>query len=217
MNKLIAGITALGLCFVSPGIANSQQITRFEHQDDTYYHQNLNSKGVARYKYKIPANTFGVFTLKNHSGRSDFDIFVYDSSNGKLLTEGKSYGRKTELVVTQPVGRDRYAYIKVFNYGSQTSRYQLYANYVNPATKFFIALAQVPFCSSAQNINDRTSSRVITGISSMLQGSDFGGVARDVFINELTMEMRKQFGYGCAGEFVVNWGVSMVKGFYRNY
>ena len=217
MNKIITGIVAFGLCFISPGVANSQQVTKFEHQDDTYYHQNLNSKAVARYQYKIPANTFGVFTLKNHSGKSDFDIYVYDYNNGKLLTEGKSYGTKTELVVTQPVGRDRYAYIKVFNYGSQTSRYQLYANYVNPATKFLIALTGVPFCSSAQNINDRTSSRVITGISSMLQGSDFGGVARDVFINEVTMEMRKQFGYGCTGEFVVNWGISMVKGFYRNY
>ncbi|AFY57349.1 hypothetical protein Riv7116_4941 [Rivularia sp. PCC 7116] len=217
MNKLIAGIAALALWTVSTGVANSQQVTRFKHQDDSYYHQRLNSKGIARYQYKIPANSFGVFTLKNHSRRSDFDIYVYDSSNGKLLTEGKSYGTKTELVITQPVGRDRYAYIKVLNYGSRTSRYKLYANYVNPGTKFLIAFAGIPFCSSARNINDRTSSRVITGISSMLQGSDFGGVARDVFINELTMEMRKQFGYGCMGEIAVNWVVSMAKGFYRNY
>lgn len=217
MNKLITGIAALGLWTVSTGVANSQQVTRFKHQDDTYYHQRLNSKGIARYQYKIPANTFGVFTLKNHSRRSDFDIFVYDYNNGRLLTKGRNYGTKTELVITQPVGRDRYAYIKVLNYGSRTSRYRLYANHVNPANKFLIALAGVPFCSSAQNINNRASSRIITGVSSMLQGSDFGGVARDVFINEVTMEMRKQFGYGCMGEFVVNWGVSMVKGFYRNY
>ncbi|MEL6460025.1 MAG: hypothetical protein AAFQ91_17530 [Cyanobacteria bacterium J06621_15] len=216
MNKLITGIAALAFWTVSTGVANSQQVTRFKHQDDTYYHQRLNSKGIARYQYKIPANTFGVFTLKNDSRRSDFDIEVYDYNSGKLLTEGKSYGTKTELVITQPVGRDRYAYIKVSNYGSRTSRYQLYANYVNPGTKFLIALAQTPFCNQQQNFNDKTST-VITGISSMLQGNDLGGVARDVFINELTMEMRKQFGYGCMGEFVVNWGVSMVKGFYRNY
>ncbi len=215
MNKLIVGIAALGLCFVSPGIANSQQITRFEHRDDTYYHQNLNSKGVGHYQYKIPANTFGVFTLKNNSGRSDFDIYVYDSNNGKLLAQGQNSGTQTELVVTQPVAVDKYAYIKVINYGSQTSRYRLYANYVNPANKFLIALAQVPFCNPEQN--DKTSSRVFTTISSILQGNDVGGVAKEVFINEVTMEMKKQFGYGCTGEFMVNWGVSMVRGFYRNY
>lgn len=217
MNKLIAGIAALGLCFVSPGIANSQQITRFEHQDDTYYHQNLNSKGVARYQYKIPANTFGVFTLKNHSGRSDFDIFVYDSSNGKLLSKEDKLGTQTELVVTQLFTENKDVIIKVVNYGSQTSRYKLYANYVNPATKFLIALAGVPFCSSARNVDDRTSSRAFTTISSIIQGNDFGGVAKDVLINEVTMEMRNQFGYGCTGEFMVNWGVSIFKGFYRNY
>ncbi|NJO64255.1 MAG: hypothetical protein HC836_40630 [Richelia sp. RM2_1_2] len=217
MNKLLAGITAFGLWIVSPGVAHSQQVTRFEHQDDTYYSQNLNTKGVAYYQYKIPANTFGVFTLKNYSGKSDFDIYVYDSRNGEILGKGNGSGTQTELVVTQPFGEDKYARIKVINYGSQTSKYHLYANYVNPATKFLIALAQAPFCNQEQNINDRASSRVITGISSMLQGSDFGGVARDVFINELTMEMRKQFGYGCTGEFMVNWAVSMVRGVYRNY
>lgn len=217
MNKLIAGIAALGLCFVSPGIANSQQITRFEHQDDTYYHQNLNSKGIARYQYKIPANTFGVFTLKNHSRRSDFDIYVYDSSNGKLLSKEDELGTQTELVITPFFTENKDVIIKVVNYGSQTSRYKLYANYVNPGTKFLIALAGFPFCSSARNVNDRISSRVFTTMSSILQGNNFKGVAKDVLINEVTMEMKKQFGYGCTGEVMVNWGVSMFKGFLRNY
>jgi hypothetical protein len=198
-----------------PVIANSQEVTRFEHQDDRYYSQTLNSKGIARYQYKIPANSFGVFTLKNNSGRSDFDIYVYDSSNGQLLAKGRNSGTQTELVVTQPVGVNKYAYIKVINYGSRTSQYHFYANYVNPANKFLIALAQVPFCNPEQN--DKTSSRVFTTISSILQGNDFGGVAKDVLINEVTMEMRNQFGYGCTGEFMVNWGVSMVRGFLRNY
>ncbi|WP_414621597.1 hypothetical protein [Calothrix sp. CCY 0018] len=215
MNKLIPGIAALGLCFVYPSIANSQQITRFEHQDDTYYHQNLNSKGVARYQYKIPANTFGVFTLKNSSGRSDFDIFVYDSSNGKLLYKKDKLGTQTELVVTQLFTENKDVIIKVVNYGSQTSRYKLYANYVNPATKFLIAVAGVPFCNPERN--DKTSSRIFTSLSSILQGKDVGGVAKDVLINEVTMEMRNQFGYGCTGEFMVNWGVSIFKGFLRNY
>ena len=215
MNKLIAPVAALGLCFVSPGIANSQQITRFEHQDDTYYHQNLNSKGVARYQYKIPANTFGVFTLKNSSNRSDFDIFVYDFSNGKLLSKEDNLGTQTELVVTQLFTENKDVIIKVVNYGSQTSRYKLYANYVNPATKFLIAVAGVPFCNPKRN--DKTSSRIFTSLSSILEGKDVGGVAKDVLLNEVTMEMRNQFGYGCTGEFMVNWGVSIFKGFLRNY
>lgn len=217
MNKLIAPVAAFSLCFGSPAIANSQQITRFEHQDDTYYHQRLNSKGVARYQYKIPANTFGVFTLKNHSRRSDFDIYIYDSSNGKLLSKKDELGIQTELVITPFFTKNKDVIIKIVNYGSKTSRYKLYANYVNPGTKFLIALAGVPFCSSAQNVDDRASSRVFTTMSSILQGNNFGGVAKDVLINEVTMEMKKQFGYGCTGEVMVNWGVSMFKGFLRNY
>lgn len=217
MNKLITGIAALALWTVSTGVANSQQVTRFKHQDDSYYHQRLNSKGIARYQYKIPANTFGVFTLKNHSLRSDFDIYIYDSSNGKLLSKKDELGTQTELVIAPFFTQNKDVIIKVVNYGSQTSRYKLYANYVNPANKFLIALAGFPFCSSAQNVDDRASARVFTTMSSILQGNSFGGVAKDVLINEVTMEMRKQFGYGCMGEVMVNWGVSMFKGFLRNY
>ena len=93
----------------------------------------------------------------------------------------------------------------------------IHATKPSPINKFFIALAQYPLCNPQENTANRTSSRVVTGISSILQKNDLGGVAKDLFINEVTAEMRKQFGYGCTGEFIVNLSVSIIAGFYRNY
>ena len=132
MKKLIAGIVALGLSFASPGVANSQEVTEFKHQDNKYYYETLNPRGVSYYRYKIPAYTFGVFTLKNHSRKSDFDIYVYDSTDGRLLDKGRNSGTQTELIVTPISGEDKYAYIKIVNYGSRSSQYRIFANYVSP-------------------------------------------------------------------------------------
>ncbi|MDM9580425.1 hypothetical protein [Nostoc sp. GT001] len=220
MKKLLAGISALGLSITSPGIANAQEFTNFEHQDNKYYYETLNSQGLAYYRYKVPAYTFGIFTLKNHSRSSNVDIYVHDySGDWKLLVKGNNQGTETELVVTPMFSEDKYAYITIVNDGSQPSEYHLYANYVSPANRFAIALAETSLICSLEkeNIPNETSSRVVTGLSSILQGNNLAGVTQDLLINEFTNAMRNQFGYGCTGDFVVNWGVSMFRGVYRNY
>ncbi|QLE56398.1 hypothetical protein [Nostoc sp. TCL26-01] len=220
MKKLFVGIAAFSVCITSPSIANAQEFTEFKHQNNRYYHETLNSQGVTYYKYKVPAYSFGVFTLKNHSRRADFDIYIYNYSGGwKLLTKGENTGVTTELVTTPMVSQDRYAYIKIVNYGSQPSQYLFYANHVTPVNNFAIALAEtIIICSlERKNINSETSSRLVTGISSILQGNNLAGLSRDILINEITSNMRKQFGYGCTGDFAVNWVVSIIKDVYRNY
>ncbi|MBW4614099.1 MAG: hypothetical protein KME21_12645 [Desmonostoc vinosum HA7617-LM4] len=218
MKKLFAGMTALTVWMTSPGIANAQEWTTFEHQDNRYYQETLDSQGSTYYRYKVPANTFGVFTLKNNSRSSDVDIYVYDYS-GTLLAKGDNQGSQTELVVTTTFNEDRYAFIKIINAGSQASQYHLYANYVSPSNKFAIAFTETALTCSLEkeNIPNQTSSRVITGISSILQGNNLAGVTQDLLINEVTSAMRNNFGYGCTGDFMINWVVSMFKGVYRNY
>ncbi|WP_353933270.1 hypothetical protein WJM97_23255 (plasmid) [Okeanomitos corallinicola TIOX110] len=220
MKKLLAGITAIGLFLASPGMAKAQEFTEFEHENDTYFYQTLQSQGVAYYKYKIPAFSFGVFTLKNHSRQSDFDIYVYDNTRGwQLLNKGEKTGIATELVTTSMISQNRYAYIKIVNYGSQSSQYHFYANHVTPAMNFAIALAEtVIICGlEGKNINPDISSRGVTAVSSILQGNNLKGLTVDMAINEVTNKMREELGYGCAGDFVVNLAASTIKDIFRNY
>lgn len=220
MKKLLAGIAAFSLCITSPGIANAQEFTEFEHQNNRYYYETLKSQGVTYYKYKVPAYSFGIFTLKNHSRMANFDIYIYDDTGEwKLLAKGANTGVTTELVTTPIISQNRYVYIQIVNQGSQPSQYLFYANHVTPGKNFVIALAEtVIICGlEKQNISSQTSSRVVTGISSILQGNNLAGFSRDLLINEITSSIRQQFGYGCTGDFAVNWGVSMIKDVYRNY
>lgn len=225
MKKSIATIAAaLGLWMTTPVIANAEQVTvtNFKHEDDRYYYETLNSHDVAYYKYNIPANTFGVFTLKNNSGSSNFDIYVLSNHSGKweLLAEGENQGTQTELIVIPPVfGKDRDAYIKIVNRGTQPSKYHFYANYVSPLNKMGIAFLETSFSCSLEKStnNNQLSSTLVTGISSVLQGNDLTGVGQDLVITQVTNAMRNEFGYGCLGDFVVNTSVSIIKGFYRNY
>lgn len=220
MKKLLAGIAAFSVCLTSPGITHAQQIqiTEFKHQNNRHYHQTLNPGGEAYFKYQIPANTIGVFTLKNQSRRANFDIYIYNSS-GKQLNQGKNSGVRTELVTTPMVPSNQYAYISIVNYGSQPSEYHFYANYVSPANRFGIALIENSLTcrQEVENNRNRASSRVVTGMSSILQGNNLAGLGQNLLINEVTNEIRNQLGYGCVADFFVNWGVSMVSGIYRNY
>lgn len=220
MKKLLAGITAISLFLTSPGMAKAQEVTEFKHKNDRYFHQTLPPKGVAYYKYKIPAFSFGVFTLKNHSRKSDFDIYVYDNTRGwQLLNKGENTGIATELVTTSMISQNRYAYIKIVNYGSQSSRYHFFANHVTPAKNFAFALAQTMIICSLEgkNIDPDVSSRGVTALSSILQGNNLKGFTVDMAINEITSKIRAELGYGCAGDFVVNGVASVVKDVYRNY
>lgn len=213
---------ATGLCLFSATAALSQEYTEFDSQYSSYY-STLSSKQATYYKYVVPAHTFGVFTLKNDSGRSDFDIaaYRYDSDNGlQLIDTQDNSGTQTELLIVQPSSRDRYIYLDVVNYGNASSQYRLYADYVSPMNKFWLAAARALVeggFSAQENISERDASRLTTGLFSLFEGNGFAGVGKDMAINEITEEMRSQFGYGAMGDFIVDWSVSIVEGFYKNY
>ncbi|PSB58756.1 hypothetical protein, partial [Chamaesiphon polymorphus] len=146
MNKLVAGIVAFGLSITDPVIVSAQEVIDFKHQDNNYYYQTLNSQNAAHYTYKIPANAFGVFTLKNNSNSSDFDLYVHENKSWKLLNKGENQGIQTELITTPIFSEDGYVYIKIVNSGSQISQYQFYANHVSPAEKAVIPFAAAIIC-----------------------------------------------------------------------
>lgn len=219
-NKCSAVFVAMGLWIMSGATSLAQEITEFDPQYTNYY-ETLDSKEEAYYKYKVPANTFGVLTLKNSSGSSDFDIVVYEYINGEsqLIDTGENADTQTELIITPPSSEERYVYIKVLNYGSATSEYKLYADYVSPINKFLLSGTKALFsCGMDQeDVSNRNSDRMLTGIFSILEGNGLTGVATDLVLDEIAAEMREQFGYGCLGDFAVDWTVSIVSGFYKNY
>ena len=99
MKKLIAGIAALGFCLTTSSVAKAQEFIEFEHKNNRYYYKTLNSEGAAYYKYKVPAYTLGVFTLKNNSRRSNFDIYAYEySGEWELLKKGKKEEGRRKII-----------------------------------------------------------------------------------------------------------------------
>ena len=129
-------------------------------------------------------------------------------------------GTQTELIVIPPSTVSRYIYIAVANVGSQASEYKLYADYVSPINKFLLSATKAMILSNFNaetDVSNRAASRVVTGIFSLAEGNDLTGVAKDLVINEMAEEMREQFGYGGMGDFMVDWSVSIVSGFYKNY
>ena len=219
-NKCSTVVAAIVLWVASGATSLAQEITEFDPEYTNYY-ETLNSREGAYYKYKVPANTFGVLTLKNSGGSSDFDIAVYEYINGEgqLIDTGENSDTQTELIITPPSSEERYVYIKVLNYGSATSEYKLYADYVSPMNKFLLSgtKALISCGMQQEDVSNRNADRMLTGIFSILEGNGMTGVATDLVIDEIAAEMREQFGYGCLGDFAVDWTVSIVSGFYKNY
>ncbi|MEL6580231.1 MAG: hypothetical protein AAFQ14_10790 [Cyanobacteria bacterium J06621_12] len=212
-------IAAVGFCICAPAIAFAQQVTEIDPQYSNYY-GTLTVDGKTYYKYGVPANTFGVFTLKNSGGGSDFDIYVYEYTDDyQLIGRGENSGTQTELIVTPPSIESRYVYITVVNEGRETSEYKLYADYVSPVNKFMLSAAKAVMMHGfdPDMVSSRAASRTITGIFSLAEGNGLTGVTKDLVINEMTEEMRAQFGYGAMGDFMLDWTLSMVSGFYKNY
>lgn len=220
VKKCSPAFVAMGLWIVSSAIAVAQEITEYDPQYTNYY-GTLDTSEASFYKYKVPANTFGILTLKNSGGSSDFDIAVYEyiDEGYQLIGTGENSDTQTELVIAPPSTGERYIYIKVFNYGSATSEYKLYADYVSPMNKFLLSGAKTLIsCGLEQeDVSDRNAGRMLTGIFSLLEGNGLTGVATDLVLDEIAAEMREQFGYGCLGDFAVDWTISIVSGFYKNY
>jgi hypothetical protein len=216
-NKLLATLTGLSLSLFFPSAANSQNWTTFEHQNNRYYYNTLSSQNVAYYRYEVPAMTIGVFTIKNKSGRADFDVYVFEDPQGnKLIAKGENSGSDTELVITPLAETTKYVYVVIVNAGSSSAKYHFFANYVSPINRFMKVALTTPL-SCDNNGSDEWRSRSVAAITSLLEGNDIGGLTQDVVINEITDKIRKEFGYGCFGDFLVNYAIDMVQGVLRNY
>ncbi len=220
VRKFTEVAIAACICLAFPTMAFSQEYTEYDPQYRSYY-GTLSSKEKTYYKYLVPAYTFGVFTLHNDSDRSDFDITAYEYDDGfqKIDTQDNS-GTATELLIVQPSDHDRYIYLDVVNYGSASSQYRLYSDYVSPMNKFWLAAGKAWLesgISAQDDITEVDASRITTGLFSLFEGKSLAGMGMDLAINEITEDMRTQFGYGAMGDFFIDWSVSIVEGFYKNY
>jgi hypothetical protein len=217
----LTGASALNtksLLAQNPTIGGSQHSINLQPRTPNTNYLASNDRLVEETTYTVPANTVGVFTLKNDTSGSDVDIYVYDVNSGQRLNKGENNGTQTELVTTPVFDRSTDVTVRIVNRG-EPAQYQLKTHSVNLGHKFGIAFVETMLTCSLErgNSRDRTASRTVTTISSMLQGSNLGGVAQDVMINELTSSLKEQFGYGCLGDLVVNFSVSTLKEVYKNY
>ena len=199
-----------------------------------YGYQTLGGKQSSYWKCYVPANKMAVFTLKNKSRVSDFDLFVYsDKSKNYKLGSGRNRGTTSELVSLNPSNSGKYVYIQVFNDGSPSSEYNLHVHHVDLvdiATQAFVdASAQYLveeglkwlFDIDDSNRNHDESSRNISRASSLiisaLKNENLGGASKNLIINEITMGLREEFGYGFWGNLLVNYAISVVDKTYAYY
>jgi hypothetical protein len=202
----------------NPTIGSTQHSINLQPRTPNANYLASTDRLVEQTTYTVPANIMGVFTLKNYTSGSDVDIYVFDANSGQQLNKGENNGTQTELVTTPVFNRATDVTVKIVNRG-EPARYRLQTHRVNLGYKFGVALLETMLTCSLErgNSRDRTASRAVTTISSIFQGSNFGGVAQDVMINELTSSLKEQFGYGCFGDFVVNFSVSTLRDVYKNY
>lgn len=197
-----------------------------------YGYGTLSSGEFMYWKYYIPAGTIPVFTLKNESSSSDFDIYIYsDQSHNSVINSGTNSGVTNELVLLPFYDYDKYVYIKVENDGNYRSTYNLYAHYID-----FLELGEQIFIdASAQylleeglkwlldieeeydDVDDYDFSNAFSLILSGLKGENLTNISKNFQINKITGELRKEFGYGFWGDFLVNYGIKVFDEVYKYY
>lgn len=214
------------------GSTNSTSYTHIS--PDNYGYETLSSQKVSYWKYYVPANTMGVFTLKNKSKSSDFDIYIYSNeSRTYLLKSGVNSGTTTELITVPVENYGRYVYIKIHNDGYSSSKYNLYPHFVDFGKKGEEALIEasaqylieeslkwlfgIEENSDNYNEQDRNVGRASTLILSTLKGDSLGEMAKSSVVNEITTKLRDEFGYGFWGDLLVNYAIGIVDETYKNY
>jgi hypothetical protein len=200
--------------------------------DDTtcetgYSYSAFISAGATRtFKFWESRKALPVFTLKNDSAASDFDIYVHgDSARLRLIAKGIRGGTKTELL-TPSRGESGYLYITVKNDGSEWARYRLYCHEVDfeqIGKRVLVETAAQAFLEwlvtddSSTTEQQRDASRGAALAMSVLQNKDLASVGKDMAINELTMRLRQELGYGFGGDLAVNFGIAVVRDVFRYY
>jgi hypothetical protein len=201
---------------------------------DTRGFDTVAAGGISCWRYKVPANMLSVFTLKNATGYSDFDIYVYaDEAMTSQLNSGTNSGTQTELITIPIQEYDRYVYVKVVNAGNVYSVYNLY-----PHAMDFQEIAKEAFVETSEDAvvdwflnalagNDNKSNedpekgrnmgRAMTIFKSALQGKNFGGISKDLAINEISTRLKDACGNSFAGNFLVNFSIKIVGDMYKFY
>ncbi len=149
------------------------------------------------------------------------------------LNSGTNSGTRTELITIPIKNYGRYIYVKIKNSGYSTSTYNFYPHFVDFVKKGEEALVE----ASAQYLleeglkwllgvkeknrnyeqQDRNVGRASTLIMSSLKGDNLGVMTKSMVINEITTELRKEFGYGFWGNLLVNYGIGIIDETYKNY
>ncbi len=229
MKKIFLTIVCLGLC-----IAQSFAQT-FSYLSSGHYGYGTLSAGSTTYwKVFVPAQTMGVFTLKNYSSTSDFDLYLYSSSSLEYsLGSGINNSTTTELITIPIKDYGRYVYVKIKNAGRYSSKYHFHSHTVDFIKKAEEALVDasaqylleegikwlLDIKSSDQNYSqkDRNVGRASTLILSALKNDNLGKATESFIINEITTAVRNEFGYGFWGNLMVNYGINVIREVYKHY
>lgn len=206
---------------------NAQTSTLYSGE---YAYGTISSGRNTTWQYYVPANTMGVFTLKNKSEYSDFDVYIYsDEYQSYKIASGVNSGTNTELVTIPVYDYGRYVYIAVKNAGTYNADYRLYPHHVDFVAILGEAFGEALLLNIVEALFDDGSStkenderkrnvgRASTLVFSTLKGENLGTTTKKMIINEITNELREEFGYGFWGDVFVSFGIGVVDDTYRNY
>lgn len=219
---------------LSNNIAYTSSSSYTQLQNGYYGHGNISSGQYSYYKYYVPQGKMAVFTLKNTSKTSDVDLYLYTDAAGKnFLNKGANGGTKKELISISPSSYGRYVYIKVKNDGSSGTKYKLNAHTVDFAELAGEAFGEALVTTALEeglkwllgveennhnyDENERNISRASNVILSGIKGENLGNTTKSFFINELTSEIKDEFGTGFWGNLAVNYSIKTADEIYKYY
>ena len=182
----------------------------------------------------VPANTLGVFTLKNKSATSDLDIYIYaDEKMYSNIGSGLNSGITTELVTVPIESHGRLVYIKLVNKGRSTARYNFYPHNVNIIKKGEEALIEagaeyllseglkwifgINEGSQNYSANNKNAGQASAIIISALKGNNLGAQSKYSTLNKVSLSLKAEFGNSFWGNVFVNFANNILTDVYQNY
>jgi hypothetical protein len=214
-------LTSFIICSLAlPGLAGDWQLL----PSGKYGHGDINGNSSSKWYVTVPADTMGVITLKNKGRRSDIDVFAY-SRNSTELGRGVKGNQSTELVVIPPESTSRYVYVDIRNVQETKTNYEFYFHTVDPVARAgeafvkagFEALLTELFGAGDDSDAQADIGRASTLLFSALKEENLANTTKSMFLNELTMAMKKELGYGFAADLAVNYVVVLADDILKNY
>jgi hypothetical protein len=192
-------------------------------ESSQYADKPLMSLKNAYWQYYIPANTWGVFTLKNKLKDSNLDIYIYsDESMSTIIGTGLAIGATNELVTVPVKSYGRFVFVKIKNTGNLSTQYIFYPRYIDFVKKGEEALIEtgaqylieqglkwlfgVTETDENYKTNDKLVGRASAVIISTLKGNNLGSNSKSFFIKKLSNALREEFGNSFMGNLFINYG-----------